>query len=177
MVRLLETYGFDIILVETAGAGQGDTAVRSLADTVVLLLQAETGDDLQWEKAGVLEVADIIVIHKADLPGSEHVEAQVKAALQLGSGQSATLVRVSAKTGEGVERLWQLINDFHGQRSNGPPAGSELLRLAQESLAVRFASAAAAGDPRLQQLIRSWQERRVNEGDAASTLLQLLGEK
>ena len=47
----------------------GDTAVRALVDVLVLLLQPETGDDLQWEKAGLLEVADLVVIHKADMPG------------------------------------------------------------------------------------------------------------
>src|SRR5439155_19352956 len=52
MIRLLEAFGFDLVLVETVGAGQGDTSVRNLVDVVVLLLQPETGDDLQWEKAG-----------------------------------------------------------------------------------------------------------------------------
>ena len=56
-----EAFGFDVVLVETVGAGQGDTAVRDLADVLVLLLQPETGDDLQWEKAGLLEVADVVV--------------------------------------------------------------------------------------------------------------------
>src|SRR5262249_27176482 len=74
MIRLLEAFGFDIILIETVGAGQGDTVVQELADVVVLLLQPETGDDLQWEKAGLLEVADVVVIHKADLPGADRVE-------------------------------------------------------------------------------------------------------
>src|SRR5262249_3228184 len=77
MSSLLEAYGFDVIFIETVGAGQGDTAVHELADVVVLLLQPETGDDLQWEKAGLLEIADVVVIHKADLPGAEAVEAQV----------------------------------------------------------------------------------------------------
>src|SRR6185436_3500467 len=79
LVRLLEVYGFGVVLIETVGAGQGDTAVRSLVDVLVLLLQPETGDDLQWEKAGLFEVADILVIHKADLPGADRVEAQVLA--------------------------------------------------------------------------------------------------
>src|SRR5439155_613277 len=54
MTRLLQAFGFDVILIETVGAGQGDTAIGALADVVVLLLQPETGDDLQWEKAGLL---------------------------------------------------------------------------------------------------------------------------
>src|SRR5439155_18887699 len=94
LVRLLESFGFDVVLVETVGAGQGDTVVRALADVLVLLLQPETGDDLQWEKAGLLEVADLVVIHKADLPGAERVEAQVLAAQALGPGPAAPVLRV-----------------------------------------------------------------------------------
>src|SRR6202011_45659 len=98
MVRLLEAFGFDVILIETVGAGQGDTAVRDLADVVVLLLQPETGDDLQWEKAGVLEVADVVAIHKADLPGADRAEAQVRSTLELSGGdRKVTVLRVSAK--------------------------------------------------------------------------------
>ena len=73
LVRLLEVFGFELILIETVGAGQGEVAVRELADVVVLLVQPETGDDLQWEKAGVLEVADVVVVHKADLPAAERL--------------------------------------------------------------------------------------------------------
>jgi triphosphoribosyl-dephospho-CoA synthase len=109
MVRLLEAYGFDVVLVETVGAGQGDTAVRDVVDVVVLLLQPETGDDLQWEKAGILEVADIVVLQKADLPGAERVEAQVRAALGWSAAEPVPVLRVSAKTGEGIEALWHAI--------------------------------------------------------------------
>ncbi len=63
-----------MILLETVGAGQGDTAVRDLADVVVLLVQPESGDELQWEKAGLLEVADVVVVHKADLAGADRTE-------------------------------------------------------------------------------------------------------
>ena len=109
MVRLLEAFGFDVVLIETVGAGQGDTAVRELADVLVLLLQPETGDDLQWEKAGLLEVADVIVIHKADLPGAEQTAAQVRAAMDIPGVRAVPVVLVSAKTGSGVEELWETI--------------------------------------------------------------------
>ena len=109
MVRLLEVFGFDVILIETVGAGQGDTAVRDVADVFVLLLQPESGDDLQWEKAGVLEVADVVAVHKADLPGAESTAAQVRASLELPGAGAAPVVRVSAKTGAGVEDLWKAI--------------------------------------------------------------------
>jgi LAO/AO transport system ATPase len=117
MIQLLKAFGFDEVMIETVGAGQGDTAVRSLADVVVLLVQPETGDDLQWEKAGLLEVADIIVIHKADLPGSERTEAQLRATLGLSSGRKATVLRVSSKAGQGIGELWQAIRPI--PRGNG----------------------------------------------------------
>jgi LAO/AO transport system kinase len=109
MIQLLKAFGFDWVVIETVGAGQGDTGVRGLADVVVLLLQPETGDDLQWEKAGILEVADIIVVHKADLPGSEQTEAQIRDILGLSAGKTARVVRASSKSGKGIEDLWQAI--------------------------------------------------------------------
>ena len=109
MIRLLQAFGFDVVLLETAGAGQGDTAVRELADVVVLLLQPETGDELQWEKAGLLEVADVVVVHKADLPGAERVEAQVRDLLNLPGCREVPVLRASSSKGRGVEELWRTV--------------------------------------------------------------------
>jgi LAO/AO transport system ATPase len=174
MVRVLEAFGFDVILVETVGAGQSDTAVRDLVDVVVLLLQPETGDDLQWEKAGLLEVADIVVVHKADLPGAERVESQVRAALDLPGSRSVPVLRVSCKTDDGIERLWQTILEHPARRHSEATGGRELLRLAQETLASWLARAEAAGDPELHQLITRWQHGTLPPGEAASDLWRLL---
>jgi LAO/AO transport system ATPase len=174
MTRLLEAFGFDVVLLETAGAGQGDTAVHDLADTVVLLLQPETGDDIQWEKAGVLEVADVVVIHKADLPGAEQVEAQVKQTLGLSSGREPVVLRVSSKTGEGVARLWQAVGAAPLRRAAAQSNGRDLLRLAQEVVAERFARAEAAQDPELATILRAWSDGRLTGHDAGVQLLRLL---
>ena len=96
MIDLLGRFGFDIVLLETVGAGQGDTAVRDLADVVVVLVQPETGDELQWEKAGLLEIADIVVVHKADLPSAERVESQLRELLNMPGCRSVPVVRVSS---------------------------------------------------------------------------------
>lgn len=174
MVRLLEAFGFDVVLIETVGAGQGDTAVRGLADVVVLLLQPETGDDLQWEKAGVLEVADVVVIHKADLPGADQVEAQVRGALALSAGPPAAVLRVSARTGEGLEALWQTVVACPLRRRQTADGGRELLGLAQRALADRFAAAEVANDPGLKQLLTRWSQGALAPDQAAADLLQLL---
>jgi LAO/AO transport system ATPase len=173
LVHLLAAFGFDVVLIETVGAGQGDTAVREVADVLVLLLQPETGDDLQWEKAGLLEVADVIVIHKADLPGAERVEAQVRAMLGLGAGPAAPVLRVSSRGGAGVEELWQAIQ-AHPLAAGSKRTPRDLLRLAQEALAARFAAAQAAGRPELHTLLDTWQRGTAAPAEAAAALLDLL---
>jgi putative protein kinase ArgK-like GTPase of G3E family len=173
LIRILEAFGFDIILIETVGAGQGDTMVHELADVTVLLVQPETGDDIQWEKAGLLEVADIIAIHKADLPQAEQLEAQVRAMLTLSASRPVPVLRVSANTGEGVEALWTAIA---GQtlRKQAVRDSRELLRLAQEVLAGRFSAAQNYQRPDLQRLLRQWQKGLVADRKAGEALLDLL---
>ncbi len=173
MVRLLEAFGFDVVLIETVGAGQGDTAVRDLADVVVLLLQPETGDDLQWEKAGVLEVADVVVIHKADLPGAGQAAAQVRASLGLVGTRNVPVVLVSSRAGQGLAELWQAIRTSPRRRGEGD-ADRELLSLAQEVLAARFRQARAGGDAGLTQLLDRRRQGSLADADAAAAVLRLL---
>ena len=96
------------MIVETVGAGQGDTAIRDVADVVIVLVQPETGDDLQWEKAGQLEIADIVVVHKADLPGAERAFSQLREFLNLPGCRPVT-VRVSSSKGKGLDELWNAV--------------------------------------------------------------------
>ncbi|HMF14310.1 MAG TPA: GTP-binding protein [Gemmataceae bacterium] len=174
MVRLLAAFGFDVVLIETVGAGQGDTAARALADVLVLLLQPETGDDLQWEKAGVVEVADVVAIHKADLAGADSAAAQVRAALDLAGGSSVPVVKVSAKTGEGVAALWDAIAEVPARPPVCPKDGRDLLELAQAEIAKRYERAAT--DPRMAELLEAWRRGGVDSAAAASGLLGLLSE-
>ena len=109
LIRIVESFGFDWLFVETVGAGQGDTAVRDVVDLVVLLVPPESGDELQWEKAGLLEVADVVVVNKADLPAAEHTAAELRAALDLGRQKNVPVLLVSGKTGVGLEALWEQI--------------------------------------------------------------------
>jgi LAO/AO transport system kinase len=173
LIRLLEGFGFDMVLIETVGAGQGDTVVRELVDVLVLLLQPEMGDDLQWEKAGLLEVADVIAIHKADLPGAERVESQVLATLALGSSPVVPVLRVSSRSGQGISELWQAIAAVPLRRGR-QRRGRDLLRLAQQMLAARFAAAEAMEQKELQQLIAAWQHDEISSTQAASALMKLL---
>ena len=175
LTRLLEGVGFDVVLIETVGAGQGDTAVRDLVDVLVLLLQPETGDDLQWEKAGLLEVADVVVIHKADLPGADRVESQVLNTLGLSAGPVPPVLRVSTRSGTGIDELWNVVASVPLRRGTD---GSErdLLRLAQDALAARFTADRSANDAALAKLLGRWRRGEIAAEEAGSLLLQLLAE-
>jgi LAO/AO transport system ATPase len=137
IVFLCEHFGFDVVLIETVGSGQGDTAVRGIADGVVLLLQPETGDDLQWEKAGVLEVADIVVVHKADLPGADRANAQIQSMLALSAGREVPVLPVSSKTGAGLAELMAAVEALPPSRRDQDDR-ERLLKLVQHALAERF---------------------------------------
>ena len=115
MIGLFGRFGFDTVIVETVGAGQGDTAIRDVADVVIVLVQPETGDELQWEKAGLLEIADIVVVHKADLSSAERVESQLRELLNMPGCRSVPVVRVSSTKETGVEELWAAVDACPGR--------------------------------------------------------------
>lgn len=111
-ITILEAGGKDIILVETVGVGQDEVEVVKLADVVVVVLFPGSGDDIQIFKAGVMEIADIFVLNKADSPETERVERQLKAVLDMGlkKEESIPVVKTVATEGEGVEGL---IGEIH----------------------------------------------------------------
>ena len=112
MIGLFERFGFDTVIVETVGAGQGDTAIREVADVIIVLVQPETGDELQWEKAGQLEIADIVVVHKADLASADRTLSQLRELLNLPGCRPVPVVSVSSSKGLGVNELWAAIRDI-----------------------------------------------------------------
>jgi len=84
VVQVLDAAGFDFILIETVGAGQSEVDIARLAHTTLVVESPGLGDDIQAIKAGILEIADILVINKADLPGAENTERALRANLDLG---------------------------------------------------------------------------------------------
>src|SRR5208283_4010660 len=97
--------GCEVVLIETVGVGQDEVEIARLADVTVLLLVPGLGDDIQTFKAGVMEIADMYVINKADRPGAERVEQEVTAMLSLASptdGWRPPIIKTVATTGQGV---------------------------------------------------------------------------
>ena len=86
---VLDAVGFDIVLIETVGTGQSEVEVAAAADTTVVLEAPEMGDEVQAIKAGLLEVADLVVVNKGDRPGAQRTAAQLRAMLGGGPGRGA----------------------------------------------------------------------------------------
>jgi len=109
---ILAAAGYDPVLVETVGVGQAEVEVAEIADVTALVLVPGTGDEVQAMKAGIMEIADLIVLNKADRPGMDQLEAAVAASLELAPEDRPRppVVRVSAESGEGLEALWTSLD-------------------------------------------------------------------
>jgi len=112
--RVLDAMGKDIILVESVGVGQVDIAIANVVDTVLLVLTPLMGDAIQTIKAGVMEIPDIYVINKSDLPGINIVENEIKSMLNLNTSEKdwePPVVKTQSLTGEGFNILLNEINE------------------------------------------------------------------
>ncbi len=114
VVDALRGFGFDFILVETVGAGQGDVAIRELVDHTLLLLMPDSGDAVQFSKAGIMEIAAGFVLNKCDLAGADATDAQLRGAV----GGDRPIWRVSAARDEGIDAVvdWLMSPGAHEPR-------------------------------------------------------------
>jgi LAO/AO transport system kinase len=114
-IRLLSAFGFDPVIIETVGVGQSELEVAAVADTTVVVLTPNLGDGVQMIKAGILEIADIFVVNKADLEGHERVALELRGMLSLApkGGWRPPIVATSAVKQDGIEELWAAIEKHH----------------------------------------------------------------
>jgi LAO/AO transport system kinase len=113
-VRVLEIIGMDCIFIETVGIGQSEVDIAGVADTVVLVTIPGTGDDIQAEKAGILEVTDVIAANKADHEGVNQTIQYLRSLIQRNVSE-VQVVSTIAATGCGIEELMKAINDHYHQ--------------------------------------------------------------
>ncbi len=114
-LRVIGATGFDVAIVETVGVGQIELDVAALCDTVVVVVNPGWGDDVQAVKAGLLEIADVFVVNKADLPSVAQTESDLRSAMSLrmhtDSQWHIPVVRTVARTGDGVAQLHGVIGE------------------------------------------------------------------
>jgi LAO/AO transport system kinase len=125
---LCEAAGFDVVIVETVGVGQSETAVAGMTDLFVLLQLPNAGDDLQAIKRGVMELADLVAINKADIDdaAATRAQAQITSALRVfgfhgrADHHDVPVLKLSAIRGDGIEALWQTVQaEIAQRRSSG----------------------------------------------------------
>jgi LAO/AO transport system kinase len=147
-IRLLGAIGYGVVLLETVGVGQSEIEIAAVADPTVVILNPGAGDAIQAAKAGVLEVADIVAVNKADRDGAEQTVRDLRAET------NAPVVSLIATRGEGVEGLMAAIEDHRRSDSRArrlARARAQILSLAQTRLRTqpdldRLAGAVVDGD-------------------------------
>ncbi|HEX3683490.1 MAG TPA: methylmalonyl Co-A mutase-associated GTPase MeaB [Bryobacteraceae bacterium] len=135
MALLLDAAGRDVVIIETVGVGQDEVEIARLADVTVLVLVPGQGDDVQAIKAGIMEIADVFAINKADRPGAARLEQEIRAMQSLADAperaNAAPVRRVIATQGKGVDDLWAVIRgafEKTGQRNSRAETWSFRLR-------------------------------------------------
>ena len=114
MIDLLSYCGWENIVIETVGSGQSEIKIVAFADKILLVDGPDRGDIIQAEKAGIIELADIVVINKSDLPGSTNAAESIRSSLSFGDAKSSPeVILVSAQKNEGVEEMMNLVENCH----------------------------------------------------------------
>jgi LAO/AO transport system kinase len=143
---VLDASGFDLILLETVGTGQSEVEVAAAADTTVVLEAPEMGDEVQAIKAGLLEVADLVVVNKGDKPGAQRTAAQLRAMLVATASRDADPSRprpkrpeiliTTAATGDGVPELLAALDRHRAAGREGVSAAARLARAEAQVWAI-----------------------------------------
>ncbi len=158
-VRILDAAGYDRVIVETVGVGQAEVDVAAATDTAVVVLAPGLGDAVQMAKAGILEVADVFVVNKADRDGAHEVVRELRQMLHLGAARDwdPPVLATVALQREGIRELWEAVEAHRAHVSDSGALEAKrrarLLREVEALAAERFRATAS----------------RVLEGDAALT--------
>lgn len=174
-VTLMDAFGFDLVIVETVGAGQNEIEIAELAQTTIVALQPGSGDSVQVLKAGIMEIADVFVVNKSDHPMAQQLYREVRSMMQLVeyAGWVPELVMTQAVTGEGVDDLWSAI-ERHAAYLN---ESGEIRRRRREAFAHQVRQIAAG---RIGGLLDRAIAADSGDGDpyaAAARALRSLGVK
>jgi LAO/AO transport system kinase len=178
---LLDAAGKDLLFLETVGAGQSEVEIITIADTVLLVLMPGSGDSIQALKAGIMEIPDVIAVNKRDHPAAKTMVNEVRSILALDTdeGWRAPIVLTEALQGEGIEELWDEIEQHRRYlEENQLLAERRAEHLAGEVFAVASARArshleqAVTDNPELQRLLGEVQRRELDPLTAVREILE-----
>lgn len=109
VTEVMRSFPFDVLFIETVGVGQSEVEIAALADTTIVTLVPEAGDSIQAMKAGLMEIADLFVINKADRPGAEKLANALQLQLQLHHKNEVAVLQTVALEAKGIAELWEHI--------------------------------------------------------------------
>ena len=118
MTMLLDAAGRDVVLVETVGVGQDEVEIARLAHVTLVVLTPGAGDDVQTLKAGIMEIAQVFVINKSDLPGTDKLQREIQAAMGLAQGPEVEIVSTVALEGTGIADVLAAARRAEAARTN-----------------------------------------------------------
>ena len=181
VVNVLDAIGYGVVLVETVGVGQEEVDVIRVVDTVVLVTVPGLGDDIQAIKAGVLEIADVLVVNKADRPGADETARDLAQMLTLGKMRTSwkpPIVRTVAATGENVPQLVEAIEKHRAwaaengerDRRRRDAARAEVEELLREALVRRLRD--RVGEDRVARAVLRVADRAIDPYAAVEELLK-----
>ncbi|HEV8255312.1 MAG TPA: methylmalonyl Co-A mutase-associated GTPase MeaB, partial [Vicinamibacteria bacterium] len=183
-IDVLAASGKDVVLVETVGVGQDEVEVVETADVCVLVLVPGLGDEVQALKAGVMEIADIFVVNKADREGVERVVAEIESMLSLGGreGPPPSIVKTIATRDEGTAELLAAVDEFRGRADSGGLLArrgrARLRRQFEDNLQQRVMDrvrARALPAAELERTIDRLQAREVDPASAVEDVVRRAG--
>ena len=162
MCHALSLCGWSRIVVETVGTGQSEFRIAALADRLLLVDGPDRGDIIQAEKAGILELADIIAVNKSDLPGSSLAAQSIRTSLDLTDGDSREVLLVSALEGSGIEKLASTIDSCEPNSDRNEVIMREMLISEWDSVLLSH--------PEIDEVIRKLCDSSITIGDAIDSL-------
>ncbi len=168
IVNLFDASGWNTIIIETVGAGQSEIDISKIADTTVVVQSPGYGDDIQAIKAGLLEVADVLVVNKSDLPDADRVAIELEQAVSIRIGKTKPqVVKTAASNCDGISELMGAIDSHrHGLENSGEhiPAAKRMKFFSARLIGVAVENAlAGCGDQRLNELRRKIQSGSIDK--------------
>ena len=182
MVRALDAAGIDLILVETVGVGQTELGIISVADTVLVALNPESGDTIQTLKAGVMEIADLYLVNKADREGANHMATAITGMLHMATYNpkwTPPVLLTTAHLGQGSDELWEKVGEHRKflttsgelNERRGSQRRREFLEAVEEVLVQRLRDK-VENDPNLNATLEKVATKETDPYSAALGFLE-----
>jgi len=184
VIQLLDAAGMDVVIVETVGIGQSDTDVVRVAHAVMVVLMPGLGDDVQTSKAGLMEIGDLYVVNKADLPGADDMVVDLLAMARDFKGRNPSVLKVSATKREGIEAVVGVLERIRsGFLASDSEKGMEIrirsirgmiTELAKRKVIVELE---IRTDSKAEALAEEVMRRKLTVDEAADMLLRTKGRR